>query len=385
VVLAYGADSDYTLRIPGSHLPGVLSAHEFVNWYNGHPDYANLLRDKQLDLSKVKEVVVVGQGNVALDVARILAKDINGELYSTDIVRHAVDELRNSAIEKISVIGRRGHVQAAFTIKELRELTKIDGVIVKIDKEELVAGNTESTLKELENNRPKKRIADLIQQIAEKEDHDFVNVKRTVEIRFLMSPKEVIADQSTGKVSKLIVDRTKLEGDPFHQKATSTGERIELPCDLLLTSIGYKSRSISKDIPFDTKKNIVSNSRGRVVKVNTVDDIVPGMYVTGWLKRGPTGIIGSNITDAKETSACLIEDIKNNTLNSQSSIPTDPVQRMISTSSPLAKVIFQNAVSWEEAQRLHSYEIHEGQSMDPPRIREKTTDVFEMIRLAKSS
>ena len=386
IVLAYGADSDNPLHIPGSEHPGVLTAHEFVNWYNGHPDFATLLASKNLDLSQVKEVIVVGQGNVALDVARILAKNIDRDLYSTDIARNAVNELRRSSIEKITVIGRRGHMQAAFTIKELRELTKIDNVVVKVHQDELISGTTESTLKELENNRPKRRIAELIQQIAENRTEELskngkgMEKKRVIDIRFLLAPKALVMDPTTLKIKNLIVNRTRLEGDAFHQKAVSTGEDLELGCDLLLSSIGYKSSSISDDIPFDKKKNIISNSRGRVMY--NEGSVVKGVYVTGWLKRGPIGIIGSNITDAKETSSCVIEDINNQSLHGKSS-SDDPLLKIMATGSGL-KAVFDSTLSWKEVQRLHQVEIQNGQSQLPPRIREKIVDTSEMIAVGKN-
>lgn len=379
VVLAYGAGSD---------LPGVLSAHQFVNWYNGHPDYAQLC----VNLSAVKHAVIVGQGNVALDCARILAKDVDRELLPTDIASHAVQALRKSAVESVTVVGRRGHVQAAFTIKELRELTKIDGVAVRIDAQELAAGMTESTVKELENNRPKKRIVELMEQIANQENNNNnndnsnnnTNTQRRVDIRFLWSPTSLSPSAESGRVGGITVTRTRLEGEAFHQRAVNTQEEQRWPCDLLLSSIGYKSSRISEDVPFDEDKSVVRNVRGRVTGEREGEGegpkAIPGLYVTGWLKRGPVGIIGANITDAKETAAAVVEDMHAQAIPAKE---RDPVES-IAESDAVAAEVLRRAVSWEEAQRLHEHEIELGQRQSTPRLREKITSVRDMIRIAKS-
>lgn len=370
VVLAYGASSDHDLRIPGENLDGVLSARSFVNWYNGHPEFKSL-HEQTLNLKNVKHVVIVGQGNVALDCARILAKS-PAELATTDISAHAVKALENSAVETVTVIGRRGHVQAAFTIKEIRELTKIDGVHPRVFQEELALGMTAASTKELENNRPKKRITDLINTIAAESATTATEKKRLVDIRFLLNPAKVVPSSvDSTKVGSLEVERTKLVGEPFAQKAVkddSVPSPITLPCDLLLKSVGYKSESISSTLPMNARNHTVQNEKGKVSDSSF-------LYVVGWLKRGPSGIIGTNIGDAKETVATMISELPEASKHS-----TDPWQLLVQQHPFLST----EAVTWDEVQKMDAYEVKAGEQSHPPKIREKLVDIEKMIQVAKS-
>lgn len=369
VVLAYGASSDHDLRIPGENLDGVLSARSFVNWYNGHPEFKSL-HEQTLNLKNVKHVVIVGQGNVALDCARILAKS-PAELATTDISAHAVKALEDSAVETVTIIGRRGHVQAAFTIKEIRELTKIDGVHPRVFQEELALGMTPASMKELENNRPKKRITDLINTIAA-ESTTTMEAKRLVDIRFLLNPvKAVPSSSDSTKVGSLEVERTKLVGEPFAQKAVkddSVPSPISLPCDLLLKSVGYKSESISRSLPMNARNHTVQNEKGKVSDSSF-------LYVVGWLKRGPSGIIGTNIGDAKETVATMISELPEASKHS-----TDPWQ-LLEKQHPFLST---EAVTWDEVRKMDAYEVKAGEQSNPPKIREKLVDIEKMIQVAKS-
>jgi NADPH-dependent glutamate synthase beta subunit-like oxidoreductase len=306
----------------------VVSSRSFVNWYNGHPDFADL--DKTaFDLSKVEHVVVVGQGNVALDCARILTKHTD-DLRETDISTEAFRALCNSNVKSVTVLGRRGHIQSAFTIKEFRELTRLRGVAVSIDPTELERGRTEASIQELDNNRPKKRIVDLIESVcmagkaaAESEVESTVPsepVSKTINVRYLATPMEVISDPATQRVTGLKVVRNNLVGVAGKQKAvpvTPSGEASEeshqrvLPCDLLIRAVGYRCEPISSKIPFSTATNTIPHAKGRIVDAaGTSSAPLPGMYVTGWLKRGATGIIASNIPDAKDTAAAIGEDLR---------------------------------------------------------------------------
>lgn len=373
VVLAYGANSDNALRIPGENLQGVLSSRDFVNWYNGHPEFTNL-HGTQFDLSKIKHVVVVGQGNVALDCARILAKSVE-ELQTTDISQHAIEALKNSSVETITIIGRRGHVQAAFTIKELRELTKIPNVSVNILKSELQAGWTKASQTEAENNRPKKRILELIDSISNsyKEKLD-----REISIRFLLGPKEIVPTLTDNKkIGSIVVTKNELTGEPHKQNSIATSEEITLPCDLLLKSIGYKCTPISKTLPFNIRANIIPSLHGRVV--DDKDVTIPKLYVAGWLKRGPTGIIGSNIGDAKETSQSVLEDLSKLPIQSHE----DPIE--ILKKDEKTQSIIQQSVTWEEVLKINQKEIENGQKLSPPKLREKFINVNDMLEIAKRS
>ena len=349
VVLAYGASSDIDLNIPGEHLSGVISSRKFVNWYNGHPDYANI-EQQEFNLKNVEHVVIIGQGNVALDCARILSKSVN-DLTTTDISINAINELKNSNIKTITIIGRRGYIQSAFTIKEIRELTRIKDVNVYISESDIECSRTTTSLKEVENNRPKKRLTELIENIAKASHNnttDTTTMNRQINIRYLTTPIEIISNERN-QVSGLKVIRNQLIGDINKQKAIPIvpTETTILPCDMVIKAVGYKCQPIAKSIPFNTTTNTIPHKYSRVLQnsnsVNTTTTTssttdtnnstsssplpgsnttstssspLPGVYVSGWLKRGATGIIASNIPDAKETAAAIAEDIQSDRLRS---------------------------------------------------------------------
>ena len=280
VVLAYGAAGDRRLGIPGQDLAGCHSATEFVGWYNGHPDH----RDREFDLS-CETVVIVGQGNVAADVARILLQPAE-DLASTDIAAHALDALRRSRVREVHLVGRRGPLQAKFTTKELRGLTSIPGCAVTVDRTVL----TEACRLELVDRRNANaaKNVELLDAVAARPDAD-----RHLELRFLLEPEAVIG---AGRVERTLFRRTRLSGPPFAQRAIATEERVAIDCGLVLTSIGYRGSPI-EGVAFDEERGVVPNENGVV----TGDAAVDPLYVTGWLKRGPTGIIGTNRADSIET------------------------------------------------------------------------------------
>lgn len=392
VVLAYGASSDRALGIPGEELSGVISARNFVNWYNGHPSYNHI--GESFDLGKIKRVVIVGQGNVAIDCARILMKDID-ELRSTDISSHALKALEKSSVEEVVIIGRRGHIQASFTIKELRELTKLADVNVKISQSELNDSNTESSELELKNNRPKHRIVDLICKVANDTISNESSVeskeKKSINFRFLLSPVEILPSSTdVGAVGSIVLNKNKLIGPENNQKAVATGESETMNCELILKSVGYKSESMI-GVPFDFRKNVIPNDHGRVVdEGNTLlennmsskksDDskIIDGLYVTGWLKRGPSGIIGTNITDAKDTVECILKDIESkNTASEHKFQKCDPILTIPVLSSG-------DVITWEDYLRIEAEENRRGDASTPKKPREKICNVAELLSIAKN-
>jgi adrenodoxin-NADP+ reductase len=350
VVLAYGAESDHDLGIENEHLPGILSARSLVNWYNAHPEFTSH------------------------NCARVLAKPVK-DLNTTDIASHALQELSQSAVETITVIGRRGHVQASFTIKELRELTKIDNVKVVIQPEELKRGVNDASTAELENNRPKKRIVELIETIANTSTNfineaDTISARhRSVHLRFLLSPTAAIP-ASNGRIGAIRVMKNALTGDPFKQGATTIKDSppIDLPCDLLLKSVGYKSVSISDDLPFDPRSNTILHDRGKIRGKER-------LYTVGWLKRGPSGIIGTNIPDAKETVASIIADL--NSSREQPSIDSDPIEKLMKE----CPQVYNNALSWEQVSKLMKYEEELGKQKQPPKLREKLVDMNDIMHI----
>lgn len=376
VVLAYGASSDRGLNIPGEKLNGVISARSFVNWYNGHPNYKHI--GKSFDLKKIKRVVVIGQGNVAIDCARVLLKNIE-ELEKTDISAHALQALKESSVEEVIIIGRRGHIQASFTIKEIRELTKLDDVSVNIFQSELDASMTEVSKLELQNSRPKHRIVELINKIASDttaRGSTDTNRKK-IAFRFLLSPESILAgsDDDT-RVASLTLAKNVLTVDGNKQKATATEDKETIKCELILKSVGYKSEGMSA-VPFDVITNVVPNVKGRVIShtdqnMGSVhfDD---SLYVCGWLKRGPSGIIGTNITDAKETVDSILEDIALKKVYSK----CDPLLNIPALNSP-------TVISWEDYLRIEEEEELRGLTSNPPKPREKICDVAELLKVAKA-
>jgi adrenodoxin-NADP+ reductase len=253
----------------------------------------------------------------------------------------------------------------------LRELTRIDKVQARILEEELALGMTPSTVKELENNRPKKRISDLITTIASESKSTPPGTKRFVDIRFLLNPIEAVSDpQDPNHICALSVERTKLVGEPNAQKATKSDsgeEPFHLPCDLLLKSVGYKSEAIAPELPMNDRQHTLKHDKGKVLNHES-------LYVVGWLKRGPSGIIGTNIVDAKETVATMISQLPQQTKLSQ-----DPVATLQQQYPFLSE-----AITWDGVQKLDAYEVKLGEASQPPKIREKLLDTAEMIRISRA-
>uniref|UniRef100_M4BMB9 NADPH:adrenodoxin oxidoreductase, mitochondrial n=1 Tax=Hyaloperonospora arabidopsidis (strain Emoy2) TaxID=559515 RepID=M4BMB9_HYAAE len=381
VILAYGAAEDRELGIPGEQLKGVLSARAFVNWYNGHPAFRGLTPD----LKRTETAVIIGQGNVAVDCARLLTKNVD-ELARTDIAAHAVQVLRNSSIQKVFVVGRRGSAQAAFTMKEIRELTKLDGVACVVDPDDLKRSFTPASEQEIQDQRARKRMEELLSRAAEQFECT-QNAKRVVQLKFLSSPAEIIADENDPtRVGAIRLEKTKLEGKPNRQRAVGTGVYEDIPCSLVLRSIGYKSLPIEAGIPFDTRRHVISNERGRVVSTLSSGEkkSMVGLYCTGWVKRGPAGIIGSNIVDARETVGCIMEDFAaGNFLHSDGNAGNDlgeveAVEMLVKKRYPDKQL-----VKWADYVRISAEETLRGQAVGKPR--EKITSVTEMLAIAKSA
>ncbi|ADY26009.1 Ferredoxin--NADP(+) reductase [Deinococcus proteolyticus MRP] len=291
VIYAVGASSDRRLGIPGEDLTGSLSATEFVAWYNGHPDAAT----RDLDLSGVTGVAVIGVGNVALDVSRILAKTAD-ELHTSDIAGHALDVLRGSGVKDVYVMGRRGPVQAKFTTKELREFGELEAANVALRPEEMQVSEAEEAA--ITDNVVKKNL-EVLRGFGELERRD---VPRTVHFRFLVSPTEILGDEQ-GRVRAIRIEKNRLTESGG---AEGTGEYEEIPVQLVLRSVGYRGVPLP-GVPFDEKAGTIANEGGRVTGGQ-------GEYTAGWIKRGPSGVIGTNRKCAADTVALLLEDVNSGTL-----------------------------------------------------------------------
>ncbi len=294
VLYAVGTPKDRRLGIPGEDLPGSHAATEFVAWYNGHPDYV----EESFDLS-AKRAVVIGNGNVALDVARMLALAVD-ELAVTDVADHALDALRHSAVEEIVVLGRRGPAQAAFTNPELRELADLELADVIVDPGD-VALDEYSTAALQTSDGTTKRNVETLDQYAEQHP---VGKPRRIVLRFLVSP---VAIEGTDRVEAVVLERNHLiVSEDGSLKARPTGDRERIETGLVLRSIGYVGAPLP-GVPFDDRTNTVLNDRGRVLAPETRRPLT-GVYAAGWIKRGPSGVIGTNKKCAQETTALLLED-----------------------------------------------------------------------------
>lgn len=293
VVVATGAGADQRLNIDNEQLEGVHAARDFVGWYNGHPECVDFF----FDLSQ-ESVTIVGQGNVAIDVCRILAKPID-ELRKTDIAEHALDALANSRVKEIHVVGRRGPVQAKFTPKELRELGSLPGWRAIVSPADLdLNGPCKAELDAPSAVNAKKNI-EIMRAFATNPQSD----ERSIYLDFYQAPVALNGDY---RLRSVTLERQRLEGEPSTQIARGTGERFVRPSGLLFRSVGYRGSPMA-GIPFDERRGVIRNRDGRVVDDSA--QRILGLYATGWIKRGPTGIIGTNRADSVDTVARLIEDL----------------------------------------------------------------------------
>jgi ferredoxin--NADP+ reductase len=281
VVYAVGAQSDRRMGIPGEDLPGSWAATEFVAWYNGHPDFQHL----EFDLS-AERAVVIGNGNVAVDVARMLALTPE-ELDPTDTTGAAIDAFVNAGIREIVMVGRRGPAQAAFTTPELQELGELAGADVIVDPGDLEGAEPHDTNSE--------RNLAVLRSYAAREPE---GKPKRLALRFLLSP---VAITGEGRVEAIELARNRLEADAAGAlRAVATDERETLTTGIVFRSVGYRGVALP-GLPFDEDTGTIPNEGGRVA---------PGVYVAGWIKRGPSGVIGTNKKDASETVELLLEDIR---------------------------------------------------------------------------
>jgi ferredoxin--NADP+ reductase len=307
VLYAVGTPGDRRLGIDGEDLPGSESATEFVAWYNGHPDYAEM----DFDLS-CKRAVVIGNGNVALDVARMLALSVQ-ELAVTDIADHSIELLRNSNIEEIVVLGRRGPAQAAFTNPELRELADLDLADVIVDPADMELDAASAATLETADGTIQRNVETLTNYAALTPS----GKPRRVVLRFLASP---VAIEGIGKVEAIVIERNELiPGDDGSLKARPTGQTERLETGLVLRAVGYVGKPLP-GVPFDDRRATVLNEGGRVLATESRTPI-PGLYAAGWIKRGPSGVIGTNKKCAQETTSRLFEDFADGLLPTPTSTP----------------------------------------------------------------
>jgi ferredoxin--NADP+ reductase len=345
VVYATGAQTDKSLGIPGEDLAGSWAATEFVAWYNGHPDF----RDRAFDLS-ARRAVVIGNGNVAADVIRVLTRDPD-ELARTDIADHALEALRASAIEEVVVLGRRGPAQAAFTSAELRELGRLDGVALHVDPEAAELDPVSEQWLAEEGTFTARKNVELLRGFAASPPN--AGAPRRIELRFLTSPVEIRGD---GRVEAVDVRRNELtRSDDGTLRARAVDGPVEtIEAGLVLRSVGYRAVPLP-DVPFDERSFVLPNEAGRALTPE--GDPLPGVYAVGWIKRGPTGILGTNKRDAQETVSRLVDD-----LPALPQPPRGPIDDLLAERKP----DLVTAAGW------HAIDAHEralGHGAERPRVK----------------
>ena len=334
VVIATGSSLGKSLGIPGEHLPGSISAADFVPWYNGHPDYKDLSFPVDSDTA-----VVIGEGNVAMDVARMLALEPS-ELDTTDTADHAIDVLRKSAIRKVVLCARRGPEHAAFTAPELRELPKLEHTNVVMNKEEIRAALArvgDDAEKDVKSNLS---AMELITQ-AETTSHE-----RTLEFKFFLAPIEILG---TDHVEGILLGVNEIKDGEI----TSTGETTIIKCGLVISAIGYEAVPI-EGVPY--AKGRVVNEEGRVVGTN--------IYAVGWAKRGPSGVIGTNKSDASDVVKLLVEDL-----------PSEPKNKGDITDL----IVGHRVVTQEHWEKINAAEVAKGEPLGKPRV--KAVERPELLHL----
>ena len=339
VLYAFGAQTDRRLGIPGEELPGSWSATEFVAWYNGHPDYQELPFDLDVD-----RAVVIGNGNVALDVARMLALTPE-ELAPTDTTDPAIAAIGASTLREIVVVGRRGPAQASWTTQELKEMGELAGADVSVDEAELEGAESDETHTQ--------RNLDVLREFAGREP-----TGKPLVVRFLFF-RSPVAIHGESKVESIDLVRNRLEERDGRLVAVASDEHETLECGLVFRSVGYRGVGLP-DVPFDDERGTIRNDGGRVAGADCT-------YCAGWIKRGPTGIIGTNKKDAAETVACLLEDVDAGKIVHKPRATPDALEELLAERGVRA-IVYSGWASIDELERAA------GEKVGRPRVKLRTWD-----------
>jgi ferredoxin--NADP+ reductase len=359
IVYTTGAQTDRRMGIPGEDLPGSHPATEFVAWYNGHPDY----RDYQFDLQQ-ERVAVVGVGNVAVDVARILCRSA-AELATTDIADYALEALRHSRVKQVYLLGRRGPAQAAFTNPEIKELGELADADITVPPEEAELDPLSRAELGRAPDRPTLKKVEILQEYARRKPS---GKSRLLVVRFLVSPFELEGDLQGG-VRAIHLAKTELFATPAGTlQARATDRLEELPVGLVFRSVGYRGVPLP-GVPFNDKWGVVLNEKGRVLDPASQQPLV-GEYTAGWIKRGPTGVIGTNKPDAAETVAGMTEDVARAAVLAPAAPEAGAALALVRQRQP-------HFFSWEDWRRLNEIEVARGRAAGRPRV--KFTRVEDML------
>lgn len=358
VIYATGTQGDRSMNIPGEDLPGSSSAREFVNWYCGHPDDA----EREFPLHG-PNVAVIGAGNVALDIARMLARS-NAEIAATDVPDRVLAALHASQITDIYVLARRGPAQAKFTPPELREMGRLANADVIVHPDELVVdAQGEATIA---RDRQARKNVELLREWSQRKPE---GKPRRVHLRFLHSPVRVLGEQ---QVTGLVAERNALTDDG---QVTGTGEYQTVDVGLVLRAVGYQARPLP-DVPFNPSSSTVPHRAGRVLDEG--GEPMPGEYVTGWAKRGPSGVIGTNKSDAAETVHSLFEDVADFEDRAELTVPPRPERAQMIELLADRGVAFTDWAGWL---RLDTHETDRGAAQGRPRA--KIPDRVGMLDISR--
>jgi ferredoxin/flavodoxin---NADP+ reductase len=359
IVYCTGAQTDRRMGIPGEDLSGSHPATEFVAWYNGHPDY----RDCSFDLTQ-ERVAVVGVGNVAVDVVRILCRTPE-ELAKTDIADYALDALKRSRVREVYLLGRRGPAQAAFTNPEVKELGELADADVTARPDEVELDPLSAAAIERSQDRATQKKVEILKEYARRQP---AGKSRRLNLRFLVSPVELTGDGRGGVAALKLVRNELYATSAGTLQARATDQSETLPVGLVFRSVGYRGVPLP-GVPFNESWAVILNDRGRVLDPDTKQPIV-GEYTAGWIKRGPTGVIGTNKPDAAETVECMLEDLAHGKV-------LEPANPAAAAAEALVRQRQPNYFSYADWQKLDAIETARGRAQDRPRV--KLTSIEEML------
>ncbi len=359
IVYTTGAQTDRKLNIPGEDLHNSHAATEFVAWYNGHPDY----RDRQFDLT-AERVVVVGVGNVAVDVARILCRT-SEELLKTDMADYAIEALTNSKVKEVYVLGRRGPAQAAFTTPEVKELGELADTDVFVPPEEAELSPLSQEALARSRDRASQKKVNILQEYAHREP---AGKSRKLIFRFLISPVEIFGNEANQVSGVRLVKNELYATEAGTLRPRQTDRYEEIPVDLVFRSVGYRGVPLP-GVPFHEKWGVILNEKGRVIQPDTHKPVL-GEYTAGWIKRGPSGVIGTNKPDAVETVDCMLEDLAEGKILRPGQPEPAAIEKLIRERQP-------DFFSYRDWLRLDEIEVARGKEQNRPRV--KFTRVEDML------
>ena len=360
ILYATGAQTDRRMGIPGEDLAGSHPATEFVAWYNGHPDY----RDLKFDLSQ-ERAAVVGVGNVAIDVARILCRTPE-ELKATDIADYALDALSQSKIKEVYLLGRRGPAQAAFTNPEIKEVGEMQDADVFTRPEEVELDDLSRAAIASSADRSLLKKVGILQSYAQRQPS---GKSRRLIIRFLVSPVELIGDEEDRVVRMRLVKNVLTASETGSLNAKATDQFEELPVGLVFRSVGYRGVPLP-GVPFNDRWGVILNEKGRVMDPETKQPRA-GEYASGWIKRGPSGVIGTNKPDSVETVNCMLEDLEKGAVLQPAQPEWECVEKLVRERQP-------QYFTFADWLRLDELEVARGKAAGRPRL--KFTSVGGMLK-----